>query len=222
MTIGISLAHSVLYMYEKDNILIRDLQAPERLGLVNEICIGKTGTMTTEDMKVVSFYIQNAFHKNDRLNSIHKCSINEQILQLLYESIVFNSSAYIEMNENSFYVPQGQGTEVSLMKWLQDADIAVHQIIQRKEGRVLYTMPFDSSKKYSLIAVQHPTYEDKVRVYVKGAPEVVMEKCTQSIDELGNPMQWESEEAALPGMIQDKMTQYGHRVIAFASKDIDV
>jgi P-type Ca2+ transporter type 2C len=57
MTIGISLAYSVFDMYEQDHLLIKDLEAPEKLGLINEILVGKTGTMTTEDMKVVSFYI---------------------------------------------------------------------------------------------------------------------------------------------------------------------
>lgn len=31
------------------------------------------------------------------------------------------------MTENSFYIPVGNGTEVSLIKWLQNADIAVHE-----------------------------------------------------------------------------------------------
>jgi Ca2+-transporting ATPase len=57
MTIGISIAYSVFDMYDNDHLLVRNLNAPEKLGLVNEILIGKTGTMTTEEMDVVSFYI---------------------------------------------------------------------------------------------------------------------------------------------------------------------
>lgn len=56
MTVAISLAYSVTDMYKKDNILVRDLTAPEKMGEVTEILTGKTGTMTTEDMSVISFY----------------------------------------------------------------------------------------------------------------------------------------------------------------------
>ena len=41
LTIGVSLAFSVMKMYG-ENILVRKLDAPERLGGVDEICCGKT------------------------------------------------------------------------------------------------------------------------------------------------------------------------------------
>jgi hypothetical protein len=34
------------------------------------------------------------------------------------------------MNENSFYVPVGQGTEASLFRWLQGAEIPIHDIVK--------------------------------------------------------------------------------------------
>jgi len=103
MTVAISLAHSVNEMYDQDSLLVRDLTAPEELGLVNEVVLGKTGTMTTEEMSVECFYTQNLFIKNSRKNTLLNCSLTEEIIQKLQESIVFNSTAYIEMDENSFY-----------------------------------------------------------------------------------------------------------------------
>lgn len=52
MTVGVSLAYSVMKMYYKDKILVQDLNKPEVLGQISEIITGKTGTMTSEDMKV--------------------------------------------------------------------------------------------------------------------------------------------------------------------------
>ena len=74
--------------------------------------------------------------KNSRKNTLLNCELDHQIIDKMVESIVFNSQAHIEMTENSFYVPVGNGTEVSLIKWLQDAEIAVHDVMQKKEGRV--------------------------------------------------------------------------------------
>ena len=90
-------------MYDQDSLLVRDLTAPEELGLVNEVVLGKTGTMTTEEMSVECFYTQNLFIKNSRKNTLLNCSLTQEIIQKLQESIVFNSTAYIEMDENAFY-----------------------------------------------------------------------------------------------------------------------
>lgn len=56
LTISISLAFSLKRMYQKDKILLRDQQAVEKMGQVEEFCTGKTGSLTTEEMSVVKFY----------------------------------------------------------------------------------------------------------------------------------------------------------------------
>ena len=56
MTVMLSLAHSVLMMNKYDNILVRDVNSVEQIGLITDLCLGKTGTMTTEQMEVVNFY----------------------------------------------------------------------------------------------------------------------------------------------------------------------
>jgi magnesium-transporting ATPase (P-type) len=47
------------------------------------------------------------------------------------------------------YVPVGNPTEVGLLKFLQDADIPVHLLIQQKLGRIKTLSPFSSFKKRS-------------------------------------------------------------------------
>jgi len=51
LAIGVSLAFSVMKMYN-DKLLVRKLDAPEKMGAIEEICCGKTGTITRGDMKV--------------------------------------------------------------------------------------------------------------------------------------------------------------------------
>lgn len=132
MTVAISLAYSVLQMNDDDNLLVRDLNAVETVGQITDLCLGKTGTMTTEEMQVVSFYTQNMHVLNSRKNTFLNCDLDQSIIEKIVESVVFNSSAYIQMSKNSFYVPVGNGTEVSLIKWLQAAEIPVHEIMQQK------------------------------------------------------------------------------------------
>ena len=86
------------------------------------------------------------------------------------------------MTENSFYLPVGNGTEVSLLKWLQKAEIAIHEKMATKSGNVVAQVPFNSKLKRSIIAVKHPELQDTVRVYVKGAPEIVVNACKNTYD----------------------------------------
>jgi len=55
LTIGVSLAYTTGRMYSEDRILVKQLDAPEKMGEVNEILVGKTSTITTGDMKIGQF-----------------------------------------------------------------------------------------------------------------------------------------------------------------------
>jgi P-type E1-E2 ATPase len=46
LTIVLALAFSVGEMYKKDNILVRDTAATETMGKVQEVLVGKSGTIT--------------------------------------------------------------------------------------------------------------------------------------------------------------------------------
>lgn len=73
VTVTISLAYSLKRMFNKDRILMRDQQATEKMGQVEEFCTGKTGSLTTEEMSVVKFYAQFCLVLNSRKNTIHEC-----------------------------------------------------------------------------------------------------------------------------------------------------
>ena len=208
MTVAVSLAYSVLLMKDYDNILVRDLESVEQVGLIQELCLGKTGTMTTEEMEVVNFYTQDIFVLNSRKNTFQNCDLDPMIQEKIVESICYNSQAYIEMTENSFYVPVGNGTEISLIKWLQAAEIPVHEKMHSKQGRVLAQVPFDSKLKRSIIAVRHPEIQDTVRIYIKGAPEIVVEKCQNHYNANGQkePMGGAARDYLFNDTMYNKMT----------------
>lgn len=57
LAISISMAFSVDTMKNKGGLLIKNLEACETMGVVSEICVGKTATLTKNDMTVNSFYV---------------------------------------------------------------------------------------------------------------------------------------------------------------------
>ena len=175
-------------------------------------------------MSVVSLYAQNMYVLNSRKNTILNCNLDATIIDKIKESIVYNSQAYIEMDENSFYVPVGCGTEVSLIKWLQSAEIPVHDIMAFKEqtGRVCAEVPFNSNLKRSIIAIHHPHLQDTVRIYVKGAPEIVVTNCQSHFNENAKkvPLTDMDREYLVKDTMKEKMTTKGFRVIAFSYSDV--
>ena len=63
LAVSISVSFSMDAMKE-DNLLIKNTVAIETMGLVNEICTGKTATLTKNDMNVKCFYTAGTFIYN--------------------------------------------------------------------------------------------------------------------------------------------------------------
>lgn len=213
-------------MSNDDNVLVRDLESVEKVGQITDLILGKTGTMTTEEMEVHSFYAQGDSRLNSRKNTFQNCELDRDIQTKIIQSIVWNSSAYIEMSENSFYVPEGQGTEVSLIKWLQNAEEPVHEYMKEKfSGIVRATVPFSSDLKKSIIAIQLPEQHghETVRVFVKGAPEVVVANCAKHFEGRGsNPSKELMSDDARDQInnYAEQMTGIGMRCMAFSYCDM--
>lgn len=81
------------------------------------------------------------------------------------------------MTRDALYEPLGNGTEVSLFKWLQGADIPVHELIKMKTNPLLH-LPFDSRHGRSIFVTTSDTNTNEVRVYVKGEPELIIKAST--------------------------------------------
>lgn len=132
------------------------------------------------------------------------------------------------MNENAFYEPAGNGTEVSLLKWLQGAEIPVHTMITLKETSALRAHhEFSSEAKMSIIAIEHDGHHGQkfVRVYVKGAPETVIGRCSHKFH--GNGTKEELLENDKNYILDDLMAktfckQLGLRCLAFSYADFSL
>jgi magnesium-transporting ATPase (P-type) len=43
-------------------------------------------------------------------------------------------------------------------------------------------IPFSTIRKRTITAVRHPEREDTIRIYIKGAPELITPKCTRTFE----------------------------------------
>lgn len=64
--------------------------------------------------------------------------------------------------------------------------IPAFDTIRRKDDNILEIIPFNSGRKRATTVVRHPDDQNKVRIFCKGAPEIVIEYCDKIFDADGN------------------------------------
>lgn len=183
--ITISLALAAKRMI-KFNTLIRKLPAVETLGSVTYICTDKTGTLTKNKMQVEQVYVNGQLQDIKSITSLKK---EGDVLLLLY-AFALNNDAF----ETSNKIVIGDSTEIALLEVAQEQKI-LPTILPR-----LAEFAFDSERK--MMTTFHQ-YEDKIISFTKGAPDLLIDKCTNV------------DSTKLQHLI-DKMANGGQRILGFA------
>ena len=196
MSVTLSLAMSMKRMLANNN-LVRKMHACETMGAATVICTDKTGTLTQNQMRVSEADFAYAPDSNTK--------------DIIYEGIAANSTAHLDEGANGVMKVLGNPTEGALLLWL--ADQGVDYAALRNQAHVVEQLTFSTERKYMATVVDSPLLKHRV-VYVKGAPEYVMNFCSQQITAQGLvPM-----ESSRPA-VEAKLLQYQNqamRTLGFA------
>ena len=176
--VTIALAIGVQRM-AKRNAIIRKLPAVETLGSTTVICTDKTGTLTRNEMTVNELWNFNhsiqvtgvGYHKAGffKQNGAEPAALPADMLLLLKKAVLC-SDANVLYTANEYSI-SGDPTEVALVVAAAKAGISIdglRQELPRKD-----VIPFDSEKQYMA------TLNDNI--ILKGAPEVVLKRCSTHI-----------------------------------------
>ncbi|MBD2336468.1 calcium-translocating P-type ATPase, PMCA-type [Calothrix sp. FACHB-156] len=178
MSVTLSLAYSMRKMAAANN-LVRRMHACETIGSATVICSDKTGTLTQNQMRVyeVNFPSLNA----------SLVPALQDMRGLIAEAIAANSTADLEKKPLADPRVIGNVTEGALLLWLDSQEL--DYIAYRSNFRIQSRMPFSGQKKYmGTIGTSSVTGEDVL--YIKGAPEVILERCSQILTPQGlEPLQ---------------------------------
>ena len=195
MSVTLSLAMSMKRMLANNN-LVRKMHACETMGAATVICTDKTGTLTQNQMRVSEAAFDYASDSN--------------IKEIIAEGIAANSTAHLDEGANGVKV-LGNPTEGALLLWLADQGVDYAEL--RNRAHVVEQLTFSTERKYMATVVDSPLLNHRV-VYVKGAPEYVMNFCSQMVTAQGLvPM-----ESSRPG-VEAKLLQYQNqamRTLGFA------
>ncbi len=172
----------------KRNAIIKKLPAVETLGCASVICSDKTGTLTQNRMTAVEVWTPEG---------------GDRALTLTIGALC--SDAGLTYDEQGQPQTTGDPTETALV------DIAVKEGLDKNQledamPRVA-ELSFDSERK--LMSTVHP-FQGKYRVMVKGAPDVLLDRC------LIGP-----EEARAAAERNEELASRAIRVLGMAYKDLD-
>ena len=245
--VTISLALGMREMIQR-HALIRKLSSVETLGSATVICSDKTGTLTQNEMTVTRIWADGQFVHVTGTGYVPNGEFQVDgakvdvakypaILSALWLGLINNDATIETTGENEStktYRIVGDPTEGSLLVAAAKAG-AIHVEIDEAYPRE-NEVPFDSERK-RMITIHDvrdpkphdpsPFYDEKHKdwdvIAVKGAPDIVLNLCTQyqGMDDKPKPLTAEARERILAA--NDAMTRDALRVIGLAYRlDRDV
>lgn len=230
--VTVTLAIGVTRMAQR-RAIIRKLPAVETLGSTTVICSDKTGTLTQNQMTVqrivaggVAYEVTGAgYEPVGEIRRLDKTTLDNKatpdktiedsgpnlaLLECLRAGLLCNDSKLIQQ-EGKWEVV-GDPTEGALIVAARKAGMSL--LDDRLSLPRLDVIPFESEHQY--MATLHDSGEGQPRlVYVKGAPEVILQRCTTMLDAAGQSLPLD---ATAVRCIAEEFAAGGLRVLAFARR----
>ena len=190
--VAVSLALNMIKL-AKENALIKKMIATETAGAVSVICSDKTGTLTKNQMSVVSICKSEFCFSPEKLTDL-----------ALLENFVCNSTVTI-VKDGKKTTLKGSGTETALINAYIKSNPKKDLKEFVKKYKIIDRTPFSSDKKYMITVVEN---NGLIRELIKGAPEKVLPLCNLSnyqVNKIFSDMEQAQKKAG--------------RVLCFAHKD---
>ncbi|HEX5082573.1 MAG TPA: cation-translocating P-type ATPase, partial [Blastocatellia bacterium] len=208
--------------------LVRKLPAVETLGSTSVICTDKTGTLTVGEMTVrVLFTDGNVFTVTGEgygpdgdvlINGSIPDGRQAEHLRTMLTVMVGCNGAHLSRDDETWSVI-GDPTEGALLT--AGMKLGVEQSAIEAGFPKVREFPFDSERKRMTVVRRIKTTPDvKLRAMVKGAPDILLKRCSHISIEGGVRPINDLDRQLVTGAITD-MAQGALRVLAAAYRDLD-
>lgn len=228
VVITITLAIGVHRM-AKRNAIIRKLQAVDTLGSATAICTDKTGTLTTNQMTTQQIFVNNKMVKvtgagyapegHFEVDGNPIDATKDESLSFLLKTAALCNDARLrrhKLDGKQLWEIYGDPTEGALVVAAAKASFQKDDL-EDKYPRV-DEIPFDP--KYRYMATFHKISMERLHVYVKGAPETILERCSQTLED-GRTKRLTPQKKEEILKVGTQMASEALRVLAIAYELID-
>ena len=173
IVVTVTLALGVLRMANK-HAIVKRLPSVESLGSVNQLCADKTGTLTMNKMTISQLF---TLSDGTILMNIPEDTLSAIGQRLSVQTLMLSAAlcTNAELRDGTMV---GQPTEIAILEALDHFRYRDERHSLRKHAEI----PFDSDQKW--MATQYEVNGNSV-YFVKGAPEVVIERCKKYSTESG-------------------------------------
>ncbi|WP_202079915.1 calcium-transporting P-type ATPase, PMR1-type [Caldalkalibacillus salinus] len=228
--VTIALALGVQRMIKRKAI-VRKLPSVETLGCASVICSDKTGTLTQNKMTVTTMWLNNQlievtgsgyepkgkFYKEGGHTLTHaQQSLVSQMLEfgVLCNNATLSEEAEVDggllKKKKTYWDITGDPTEGALMVAGAKAGIWKNKLNQTYQR--LEEFPFDSARK--MMTVYVTTSDGHRKVVTKGAPDVLLERCTHVI--------WNGRKTPLTDHIRQHIIKANDRLAGMALRNLAI
>ncbi|NWG10034.1 MAG: cation-translocating P-type ATPase, partial [Nitrososphaerales archaeon] len=171
-----------MHIMAKRNALIRRMPAVETLGSTQIICSDKTGTLTKGEMTVRQVYVNGKKLQVTGVGYEPRGEVLyggrsidpglERALARLAKAVLLCNDARLEADSSKWTV-KGDPTEGALIVLAEKVGLKQNEV--RELHPRVAEVPFSSERK--LMTTVHPTQGGIYASYMKGAPEILLERC---------------------------------------------
>ncbi|MHA2244444.1 MAG: calcium-translocating P-type ATPase, PMCA-type [Candidatus Hodarchaeales archaeon] len=191
----------------RENAIIRRLPSVETLGSTTIICSDKTGTLTRNKMTV-----RKILTVDEEYVIFRNTPLNDTIKQILTIGLECNNAQLAQSKRGKSKEKDiGDPTEIALLRVAKRMNVT-------SEYERLYEVPFDSDSKRMSVLVKNS--KEEYFVFTKGAPDVLINLCTNYYSEgeyrpLDDKMRMKLE------MEEQNLAKTGYRMLGMAFKSVD-
>jgi sodium/potassium-transporting ATPase subunit alpha len=207
---------------KKTNILPKGLATVETLGCVNVLCSDKTGTLTQNRMFVKSLGMLDWEYGLEDLapSELGIAEIPEGLRNTLRASVLCNDASFDLTTMNKPIhdrLVNGNATDAAILRFADSVGMASPTSLAPYER--VHQIPFNSKNKWMLTLHRDPNSANEFLLYVKGAPDVLLDRCSSywsAIHDTVRPLDTEAREKI--SNFQAKLSRRAERVIIICQR----